>query len=155
MNRKGAHLDPDYFWSFVDASSGCWLWNGHKNTGGYGHISVNGKLVLAHRHAWTLMNGAIPDGKYCLHHCDTPACVNPDHLYLGTYKDNARDREQRGRGNHYTGEQHGAAKLTREQVDQILSRHSAGERQAALAREFNVNYRTVHAIVRGTTWRNS
>lgn len=97
-HNKGLHHDPAYFWSFVDRSGECWIWTGHRNAAGYGHISVDGKLVLAHRHAWTLENGPIPPGLDILHRCDNPPCCRPAHLRPGTDSDNALDRERRGRG---------------------------------------------------------
>lgn len=77
---------------------GCWLWTAATNNRGYGVIGFGGgnKIVLAHRLSWILHNGEIPDGQLVLHKCDVRACVNPDHLYLGNMKDNARDHMERG-----------------------------------------------------------
>jgi hypothetical protein len=153
-NRRGAHLDPNYFWSFVDKSGECWLWLGASIATGYGHISVEGRHVLTHRHAWMLENGPIPDGLFVLHRCDNPPCVRPSHLYLGTKRDNALDRERRGRHPRTRGEAHGLAVLTAEQVTKIRARFAAGERQCDLAREYDVNYRTIFAVVRSINWRS-
>ena len=151
--NSGAHADPQNFYASVEKTEGCWNWTGHCNTSGYGHLSLSGRLILAHRHAWSLENGPIPDGALVLHHCDNRRCVRIEHLYLGTHLDNARDREQRGRGRPRTGEAHPSAKLTAESVAQIRARYAAGEPASSLAREFSINYRTVHQIVRGATWR--
>lgn len=97
-HNKGLHKNPAHFWSFVDRSRACWNWIGHRNSNGYGHISIDNRMVLSHRHAWSLERGEIPAGMFVLHHCDNPACVRPAHLYLGTKRDNALDRERRGRG---------------------------------------------------------
>jgi hypothetical protein len=78
-------------------SPGCWLWTLGTNSRGYGQFCSGGRSRLAHRAAWEVANGAIPSGMYVCHHCDTPACVNPAHLFLGTASDNARDREAKGR----------------------------------------------------------
>jgi hypothetical protein len=87
---------------FVRASAslqrnGCWLWRRYRQSGGYGQIRLSGERILAHRLSWLVHNGAIPDGLNVCHHCDTPACVNPKHLFLGTAKDNARDSIAKGR----------------------------------------------------------
>lgn len=82
-----------YFWSRVNKGGidECWEWNG-TTTHGYGHIQVRGKNARAPRVAWRILYGEIPHGLCVLHLCDTRACVNPTHLYLGTYRDNCWDR---------------------------------------------------------------
>lgn len=78
-------------------ASECWLWRGYVQSGGYGQIRINGKPTLIHRLSWSIVNGAIPCGLLVCHTCDTPACVNPAHLFLGTAKDNAQDCKLKGR----------------------------------------------------------
>ena len=75
---------------------GCWIWMGGRR-GFYGCISVDNKTELAHRVAWTLYKGTIPNGLLVLHHCDTPLCVNPNHLFVGTQSDNIKDCVKKGR----------------------------------------------------------
>lgn len=79
------------------ADSGCCLWTGAQFTTGYGLLNYEGKLWKAHRLIWTLVNGPIPPRIHCLHHCDTPLCVNPSHLFLGTNRDNQQDKASKGR----------------------------------------------------------
>lgn len=96
------------FWDKVDRSGGaaaCWLWTGSQKPTGYGQVSLKGRVYLAHRVAWTLTHGAIPDGLGVLHHCDNPPCCNPAHLFLGSQGDNSADMvakdRRRGRPTRY------------------------------------------------------
>ena len=93
------------FWSYVERSSpeACWEWRGCRQPDGYGVWTTTergpgGEAVRrkhrAHRHAWTVVNGPVPAGRRVLHRCDNPPCCNPDHLYVGTAADNARDRDR-------------------------------------------------------------
>ena len=79
--------------------SGCWEWTGARQTGGYGVLGVgSSKLVRAHRFAWELHYGEVPEGLSVLHRCDNPCCVNTEHLFLGTQADNMHDMRAKGRG---------------------------------------------------------
>jgi len=101
--------DIERFWSHVDKTGECWLWTGGRSQhGGYGQFRVSKTLcVYAHRLAWELTNGPIPEGLWVLHNCpegDRPACLNPAHLWLGTHDENMADMVAKGR--HQTGERH-------------------------------------------------
>src|SRR6266567_1582450 len=98
--KRASRVPPEQrFWPKVRKTSTCWLWTGMKHYKfGYGFFQVGiGDRQLAHRISWKIHNGPIPDGLYVLHKCDTPPCVNPDHLFLGTYYDNMDDMDQKGR----------------------------------------------------------
>lgn len=86
------------FWAKVEKGDGCWTWTGCKSPKGYGQILFNdNKIHLAHRVSYIMANGLIDSSLLVRHKCDNPSCVNPDHLELGTYKDNNRDKIERGR----------------------------------------------------------
>jgi hypothetical protein len=95
--HKGA-VDMDRFWSKVakGADDACWLWQAGRFKSGYGAFAMRPHTKRAHRVAWELVNGPIPDGLHVLHECDTPPCCNPAHLFLGTHADNMRDRQSKG-----------------------------------------------------------
>jgi len=80
----------------VQGGDGCWLWTGSTGRGGYGQLSYAGKYQRAHRVAWILTFGEIPPGMFVLHRCDVPPCCRPDHLFLGTQRDNIHDMLQKG-----------------------------------------------------------
>lgn len=95
MPKNTPNTEAD-FWARVRKTDGCWLWIGATDIDGYGRMSWNGKTTRAHVISYQLHHGAIGDLFVC-HHCDTPACVHPNHLFLGTNRDNLRDRDTKGR----------------------------------------------------------
>jgi hypothetical protein len=125
--------------------SGCWLWTGGSFNQRYGQMKSNGKRIpqLAHRIAWELYRGQIPEGLCVLHRCDTPLCVNPDHLFLGTHRDNNLDMRVKGRERPPYGEEHWNAKLTCGDVRQI--RDAIGT-HAVIAKQFGVSQPHVSRI---------
>lgn len=86
------------FWSKVERSDGCWNWTGSKTPFGHGQLTALRQTLYAHRTSWELHHGrAVPDGLCVRHRCDNPACVNPEHLLLGTHLENQADCDRRGR----------------------------------------------------------
>lgn len=150
------------FWSKVDRSAGptgCWIWTASKNTGGYGHVFVGGRLQGAHRVAYELTNGPVPKGDgyhgtVVCHHCDVRACVNPAHLFIGAQSDNHADMMRKGRhpARPCRGEANGASKLTETLVRQIRDLRASGVTGAEVARLLGVSQGTVSRAYRGIGW---
>src|SRR3990167_1420793 len=106
-------MNADRFWSRVFRDvEGCWPWRGNIATHGYGRVWWEGRRWRVHRLAYVLTYGSIPCGMCVLHRCDARACVNPQHLWLGTTVENTRDMMVKGRGVRLVGEQKGTAKLS-------------------------------------------
>jgi hypothetical protein len=161
-----ACMNPtERFWVKVHKTEGCWLWTGCASR--YGFISWEGRRNrLAHRVSWELHFGPVPGGLCVLHRCDTPLCVRPDHLFLGTVKDNAEDRngkQRQARGGRHgrrtrpectaRGERSGLAKLSEESVRGMRERHAAGGitfRQ--LGSLFGITGTHAHRIVTRQVW---
>jgi hypothetical protein len=144
----------DRFWEKVDRAGAvvrpelgpCWIWTGATKGFGYGHVAISrGRHSVAHRVAWELTFGAIPDGLKVLHRCDVPACVRADHLFLGTNADNTKDMMVKGR--------HLSSKLTAADAAAIRSEAAQGVRKSVLARKFGMSHTAICDVVRGRTWK--
>jgi hypothetical protein len=149
------------FWSKVQIQWECWLWTGCHNSGGYGQFMIGSRtdgsrrVEKAHRVAWTLVFGPIPEAMCICHHCDNPSCVRPSHLFLGTHRDNILDMHSKGRheGGAHRGQKHHNVKLTLADVQELRRRYaSGGVSQARLGKEFGICQAHVGRIVRGERW---
>ncbi len=142
----------------VDDVTGCWIWTGYITEQGYGALWMLGKRWKAPRAFLHVIKGPIPPGLHVLHHCDVRACVNPEHLYVGTNDDNVADMMRRGRhknGPPMHGESDPMAKLTNSSVMEIRQRYAAGcIRQEDLAAEFGVDQTTISDVVLRRTWKH-
>jgi len=145
--------DAERFWSKVAIGTwdACWLWTASLRTGGYGSFWLSGSSVGAHRVAYSLVRGPVPEMLCVCHQCDNPACVNPGHLFLGTQQENQADKVQKQR--HARFEAHGAARLTRDVADQIREMAADGVSKTALASRFGVSRAVVHSILSQQIWR--
>lgn len=144
----------DRFWAKVDTSGGlfaCWPWTATIESNGYGRFYLHGRLEWAHRAAYILLVGPIPDGHEIRHlECDNPPCVNPAHLATGTHLENVRDSVAKRR--HAFGERNATARLTEDQVRTIKERIAQGCDRRLLAAEFGVWRTHIDMIGRGERW---
>lgn len=131
-----------------EPNSGCWLWTGAYDRGGYSTLSHLNKPVIGHRVSYELFKGKIPAGQNVCHSCDNRACVNPDHLFLGTQRENVEDMLQKGRQRR--GSTHGMAKLTEADVAEI--RATKGVTQYALAAQYGVTRSAIADLLKGRSW---
>lgn len=151
MKRRYATKFDDCY--SIDSSTGCWNWNMARTKAGYGlyWCKDRRKLIYAHRLSYERKLGAIRELCVC-HRCDNRACVNPDHLFLGTHQDNSRDMQSKHRGT--VGTKQHFAKLSDARVLEIRRRAAEGQPQALIARDLGVKQPTVSDVVRGKSWRH-
>lgn len=142
--------------TYINTRTGCWEWQKYKNELGYGYTSYRGKQLKAHRVSWIVFRGEIPSGVCVLHKCDNPKCVNPDHLYLGSMKDNVRDMMERGRNGYgvMDGMKQHNAKFTNEDVLWIRAQECTWENCKEFALKFGASPHTIWNIFRRKTWKH-
>jgi hypothetical protein len=142
--------------SIPEPNSGCWLWTGSVNNWGYGRGRARGLRERgAHRISFRAHRGPISPGLLVLHRCDTPSCVNPDHLFLGTTSDNSKDMVAKGRQARIGGESHRGAKLTECAVRDIRAIAKSGRPYSVseLARQHGVSRRAIRFVITGASWK--
>ncbi len=139
-----------------EPNTGCWLWIGAANHAGYGKLKVEPRQQprAAHRVSWEIYVGEIPDGACVLHKCDTPACVNPRHLFVGSLRDNSRDMMAKGRQRFglKAGHLPHTAKLSAQQVVEIRKKRATGTIYRHLANEYGVTIAAIRFACIGKTW---
>lgn len=151
----------DAFWSKVDIkdnAKACWNWRAAKKPTGYGNVRIDKKYLLAHRVAFELVNGAIPETFIVCHICDNPSCCNPGHLMLGTIKSNTADMLIKNRQKKHSISTRGSknlnSKLTESDIPEIRLLYGKGKTQKAIAQIYGVSPPAVRSILTGKTWRH-
>jgi len=134
--------------------TGCRLWTGALAGKGYGEIKAtrSRRYLYAHRVSWEIANGAIPNGLSVLHQCDTPACVNPKHLFLGTGGENLQDMKAKDR--HLYGERNNQAKMTEQDVLRIYALSDQGMAQAKIGAIVGVGQGAIWKVLHGERWNH-
>jgi hypothetical protein len=145
----------------VVKKNGCWEWQDAIGPFGYAETTCyeTNKREHAHRVSYRIFKGEIPDGLYVCHHCDNRKCIAPDHLFIGTAKENMQDALKKGRLEHVKlmmpkGEKNGSSKLKEFEVKEIKKLILEGEKIAVIARKFNVSWTAVDSIKKNKTWRH-
>lgn len=133
--------------------SKCWEWIGYKDPNGYGRLNIDNRPIPAHRLAWELFIGPIPENMNVLHKCDNPSCVRQSHLFLGSQSDNAVDMhlKKRARFGVSLGEAHGCHKLTEKQILDIRSSNKSG---VVLAKKYNISTTNISDIRNYKIWKH-
>ena len=140
LNKVQKSDDPD----------GCWIWTASTFQNGYGSFRYGPHKVKAHRFAYETFIGAIPDDMFVCHRCDTPACVNPAHLFIGTPKDNSGDCVNKGRMTH--GANCHTARLTDQQVIEMRQLFRSGWTRDRLTERFNISRQSISRVLRRASW---
>ncbi len=141
------------FWLMIKSGPGCWEWQGGRANGcGYGAMRLGKAWMMVHRYSWTIHHGPIPTGLLVCHKCDNPLCVRPDHLFLGTNKQNCQDKVSKNRQAFNRGELCGTSILTEQAVKAIRYLSARGVPNRVMADAFNVHIDTVGLAVSRKTW---
>lgn len=139
----------------IDRMNNCWNWTKALNKDGYGQVWFRGKLWRAHRAAWFLAYGKIPRNLHIMHDCDNRKCFNPDHLSLGTHKENMQQRDSRNIGYQAFGENHGNVKFSKKEILEIRQEYSKGNTSyRKLAKIYNTNPSYIGHIIRKKWWKH-
>ena len=167
MHPQYTTNDVSRFWSKVDRSGDCWLWQAYCYPNGYGKFFAQKEHHYTHRVSYELTYGPIPKGLNICHRCDVRNCVNPSHLFAGTQAENLQDMASKGRSTsgdrnpsrlyperRAKGEQHGHAKLSTADVLEIRRRGAAGESFALLAQLFKVGATQIKRIIERKRWKH-
>jgi hypothetical protein len=145
----------------IKRKNGCWEWIGELHPNGYGQTTnyETSKREHAHRVSYRIFKGEIPKGIYVCHHCDNRKCLAPEHLFLGTAKENMQDAKVKGRLEHVKlhaskGEKNGSAKLKEEDVIKIRKEIAEGKRCAVIAREYELSSTVIYKIRDRESWKH-
>ena len=156
-DRNPRKKTPEELFFFkVDKTNTCWLWTGCITGKGYGAVTIHQKRKATHRWSWEYHRGEIPPGMMVLHTCDVRHCCNPEHLFLGTAKDNTQDMLAKGRGapGCQYGENNPKSRVTWDEVREMRDLHATQDAtQRELAEKFGISQSAVSYILNKKTWR--
>ena len=147
INEIKERLMNNFFYS----DNGCWIWNKCLNQNNYGVIRARGKNYLAHRLSFEIFKKENPKNKFVCHKCDNPLCINPEHLFLGTQKDNLKDAKNKNRM--INGESHYRSKLKINDILEIKKMCKSGITQKLISKKFNVSESNISKINSNKTWK--
>lgn len=140
-------------WAKVDKTGTCWLWQGSTDKNGYPLLRIEGKTKRVARVLWSLLHDVkLRESEHVLHRCDTPACLNPEHLFVGSHAQNMADMAAKGRSYKPTGAVNGRALLTFAQAQSIRTEAAQGASHSQLADKYNVSRGAVYHVLAGRTW---
>jgi hypothetical protein len=137
-----------------EPNTGCWFWMGFVTSHGYGKIVFNGRKVAAHRISYAVHKGKIKDGAVICHKCDVPGCVNPDHLFLGTQKDNVHDMIRKGRAKFPIVNKGEASHLAKVSADTVLKIRASNLSNVEASEFFGLPYHLVYQIRKRISWKH-
>lgn len=146
--------DKERFWSKVKKTDGCWIWQPTRcNSAFYGRFFLHGSYKQASRISYFLAYGEIEKGMMICHKCDNPSCVNPDHLFAATQKENVADCKAKGRRAHRPGDRHPLAKFTNSQVASMITEYLTGNKtQKQVGAKYGVSNKYISSLVTGYRW---
>lgn len=136
----------------LGSECGCWIWLGGETSKGYGALRFRGKPMRAHHVSYILHHGEVPTHLRVCHTCDTPLCVNPAHLWLGTQLENIKDRQMKAR--QAVGERNARSLLTEAKVREIRGHFASGLSRAAIGRMVGRSFHTVSSVVKRLSWKH-
>lgn len=149
---RGAHLAQRLAFHSTPIATGCILWTAGTDRDGYGYIQINGRKVRAHRAAFELAKGTLPPDVLVRHGCDTPACINPDHLVAGDGRLNAQDRVHRDRFDHQSS-RYNRVRLSMAAARQIRAKAAGGATHRQLALQFGVGRHQISRVINHHNWK--
>jgi hypothetical protein len=149
-----SYVLDDRFWSKVSKNGNgeCWEWTACKYQDGYGQFRVGESIKMSHRLSYQHHFGDIPNGMFVCHKCDNPKCVNPEHLFLGTHKENMTDMASKKRARGARGQSHHLSKMTPEKVKSLRTERANGASLNCLAKKYGISAPSVYNIVIRKNW---
>lgn len=132
--------------------NGCWEWQRFKTYQGYGWSAIKEKTMSAHRHSYIIFKGEIPEDKFVCHKCDNPGCINPDHLFLGTQKENMLDKSRKKRCQNTKGSLHPLSRFNENDIVKMKKLYKKGLSQTKIAKIYKCDQSHISRIMANKSW---